>query len=113
MLSSIATIFLCQLGGELLAVVLRLPIPGPVLGMAILFTLLVVNKRVPAGVGRVADLLLANISLLFVPASVGIMLHFSRIERDILPIAIVVLGTTLATIAITGLTVRALTRKKP
>ncbi|WP_185983477.1 CidA/LrgA family protein [Aureimonas mangrovi] len=117
MLRALTAIFLFQLAGELLAASLGLPLPGPVIGMMLLFIFLLVRGRggagVPAGIGRVADGLLAHLSLLFVPAGAGIMLHVARIEREALPIGVTLVVATLATIAATGLAMRFLNRGTP
>ena len=82
MIEWLAVLTVCQLAGEAAVQAAHLPVPGPVLGMAILFAGLVWNGRVPDGLGKVADALLSNLSLLFVPAGVGIMLHFKLLEGD-------------------------------
>ena len=82
MLLAITIILLCQLAGEAIARGLGLPLPGPVLGMAFLFLLLLLRDRLRAagrnvlagdGLESVGLVLLANLSLLFVPAGVGVV----------------------------------------
>jgi holin-like protein len=92
----------CQLAGEIITRMLHLPLPGPVLGMVILFCALVVRGSVPLDLGTVSGELLANLSLLFVPAGVGVMLH-ARLLADNWPALLVtlVLSATL-TIGVTG-----------
>lgn len=72
----------CQLLGEVVTRGLGLPVPGPVLGMVILLAGLLWLHRARPGadslferraVTSVADALLANLSLLFVPAGVGVI----------------------------------------
>ena len=48
-----ALIFGCQLIGELIAVATGWPVPGPVIGMALLFVGLLVHGGVPGGLGGV------------------------------------------------------------
>lgn len=103
MLGYLTVIFCCQLVGELLATALALPVPGPVIGMAILFTGLVVKGGIPAELGEIGGALLGNLSLLFVPAGVGVMLHATLLGRDWLPISVALLASTLITIAVTAL----------
>jgi holin-like protein len=76
--------------------------------MALLFTFLALRARVPDSLDRLADGLLANLSLLFVPAGVGVMLHLPLVAREWLPIAASLVVSTLATIAVTALVMRAL-----
>ncbi|KGF66902.1 murein hydrolase transporter LrgA [Hoeflea sp. BAL378] len=110
MLSALTLILSCQLAGELVTRFLGLPVPGPVAGMVILFALLVVKGSVPDQIGAVADALLRNLALLFVPAGVGVMAHLGLIGQDWLPISVAVIGSTLATIAVTALVMNRLAR---
>ena len=102
MIEWIAVLFVCQLAGEAAVQAVRLPIPGPVLGMAFLFAGLALNGRVPEGLGKVTDALLLNLSLLFVPAGVGIMLHFKLLEGELLPLSAGLIISTLLTIGVTA-----------
>ena len=102
MLAYLTLIFACQLAGELLVAGLGLPIPGPVAGMLLLLGGLILHGRVPDDLGQLADTLLANLSLLFVPAGVGIMLHAGLIGRDWLAISVALVVSTLLTIAVTA-----------
>ncbi|MDP2121516.1 MAG: CidA/LrgA family protein [Hoeflea sp.] len=110
MLSALTLILSCQLAGELLTRFLGLPVPGPVAGMVILFVLLALKGSVPSNVGAVADALLRNLALLFVPAGVGVMAHLGLIGQDLLPISVALIGSTLATIAVTALVMKRLAR---
>ncbi|MBU4529482.1 MAG: CidA/LrgA family protein [Hoeflea sp.] len=110
MLSALTLILTCQLAGELITRFLGLPVPGPVAGMVILFALLALKGKVPDDIGVVADGLLRHLALLFVPAGVGIMAHLGLIGQDWLPISVAVVGSTLATIAVTGLMMSRLAR---
>lgn len=103
MLFYLTIIFGCQLVGESLVSWLQLPVPGPVIGMALLFLALNWKGSVPDDLSRVADGLLSNLSLLFIPAGVGVMLHFHLIETAFWPITIALVVSTLLTIALTGL----------
>ena len=102
MLGYLTLIFCCQLVGELVVTALGLPVPGPVLGMALLFAGLLTYGSVPADLASTADALLSNLSLLFVPAGVGVMLHVSLIGQDWLPISIALVLSTLLTVVVTA-----------
>lgn len=110
-LQFVALLLLCQLAGEVFVVWSRLPIPGPVIGMVLLFVGLVLRGGIPDGLGRVADRLLAHLSLLFVPAGVGVMLHLAMLREEWLAIALALVLSTVATIAVTGLIMDALIRR--
>jgi len=108
MLPALSVLLLYQLAGEALVMLLRLPVPGPVVGMALLFLTLVARGGAPDGLRDTAQSLLQHLSLLFVPAGVGVMLHFQRIGEEWLPILVAVPLSTLAAIAVTSLVLRAL-----
>lgn len=110
MLSALTLILTCQLAGELITRFLGLPVPGPVAGMAILFTLLAVKGSVPTQIGKVADVLLKHLALLFVPAGVGVMAHLPLLGRDLLPISVALVGSTVLTIAVTAVVMARLAR---
>ena len=103
MLEYFTLILCCQLVGELLVATLALPLPGPVVGMVLLFCLLMMKGAVPKALGEVSDALLGSLSLLFVPAGVGVMLHFDVLGAELIPLSVALLVSTLLTIAVTAL----------
>ena len=101
----------CQLLGEVLVIATGLPLPGPVIGMALLFVGLLLRGSIPAGLDRMGDALLSHLSLLFVPAGVGVMLHAEVIGAELLPIAGAVILGTMLTIVVTAWIMQFLTRR--
>ncbi len=88
MVIAIATLLLCQLAGEALARGLGVSVPGPVLGATLLLALLFLRDKAKPVLPReindgsldnAANMLLANLSLLFVPAGVGVIQNVSTI----------------------------------
>jgi holin-like protein len=112
MLAALTVLLVYQLVGEVVVVALRLPIPGPVVGMALLFATLVVRGRVADGLKETANGLLRHLSLLFVPAGVGVMAHLGRLTHEGWPIAVSLVVSTLATIAVTALVMRTLLARR-
>lgn len=106
MLAYLTLILTCQLVGEFLTGALGLPLPGPVLGMLLLFLLLLIRGEIPRALGQTADRLLGAMSLLFVPAGTGIMLHFRLLGEALVPLGAALIVSTLATVAVTALTMR-------
>lgn len=97
------TLILCfQLAGELANKLLSLSVPGPVIGMVLLFCVLWWRGAIPSGLARAADGLLGHFSLLFVPSGVGVMLHFGLLGEDWLAIGVALFSSTLLTIALTA-----------
>jgi holin-like protein len=105
MLQALATLLVFQTIGEVLTYALALPVPGPVLGMAMLLAYLLVNARAVERLRPTCVELLKHLSLLFVPAGVGVMLHVTRIANEWVPIVVALLGSTALAIIVTALVV--------
>ncbi len=103
---ALTVIVIFQLAGELLAKSLALPVPGPVLGMALLFASLVWHGRVPPSLTGLADGFTRHLSLLFVPAGVGLMVHASLLEKDWLAISAAIFGSTVLALIATAVVAR-------
>lgn len=112
MLFGITVLLIYQTLGEILARLLELPVPGPVLGMILLFFTLWLRKSAPDDLRETAQALLQHLSLLFVPAGVGVMIYFDRVEKEWLPILASVIGATLITLVTTALTMQWLMRRR-
>lgn len=112
MIGALATLLLCQLAGEIAARGLGLPVPGPVIGTVLLFVALLLRRErdTPQALGRVADGLLGNLGLLFIPAGVGVILYLPLLARDWAPISLAIVLGTLASIAVTGRLAQSLLR---
>lgn len=110
MINALAILLLCQLAGETVVRLLDLPVPGPVLGMALLFGVLAVRGAAPAPLSTLANNLLAHLSLLFVPAGVGVMLHLGRLEHEWLAIGAALVASTLCTIVVSVAVFRLVSR---
>lgn len=103
MLLGLTLLLGAQLLGEFVSRWLGLPIPGPVVGLALLFVALAVYGDVPAPLRTAAEGLLRYLALLFVPAGVGLMVHFTRIGEDAIAILVALLGSTIVAIVVTAL----------
>jgi holin-like protein len=112
MLNYLTLIFACQLTGEALVATTGIPVPGPVLGMMLLFAGLAIHGSVPKDLDAVSGALLSNLSLLFVPAGTGIMVHLKLLAGDGISVSVALILSTVATIAVTGLLMQALTVRK-
>lgn len=110
MLAMFTLLLVCQLVGEIIVVAFGLPLPGPVIGMALLFIVLVARGRMPLQLEAVSNQLLANLSLLFVPAGVGVMLHAQVLQTQFIAIAAALVISTLLTLLVTGWLMQALQR---
>src|SRR5215211_5733539 len=77
MLAAFTLILVCQIAGEALVRGAGLPLPGPVIGMLLLFLLM--RLPLPPELNDAADVLLKYLALLFVPAGVGAVQHLNRL----------------------------------
>jgi putative effector of murein hydrolase LrgA (UPF0299 family) len=125
MIASLSLILLCQLAGEVFVRGLGLPMPGPVIGLMLLLVLLMARDRFAVlargplqgdSVESASRVLVANLSLLFVPAGVGVVQKLDIVAEHgiaflgVLAISVVV--TLLVTVA-TFLVASRMTAKKP
>ncbi|MBU1365674.1 MAG: CidA/LrgA family protein [Gammaproteobacteria bacterium] len=106
MLSALSALLVFQLIGEVLARSLDLPIPGPVIGMILLFVTLLVRGGPGEELQTTSQNLLQHLSLLFVPAGTGIMVHLHRVSDEWLPLLVSLLVSTLATLVVTALVMK-------
>ncbi|MCG8426693.1 MAG: CidA/LrgA family protein [Chromatiales bacterium] len=105
-LSGITILLAYQLVGEVLVFFADLSIPGPVVGLLLLLVTLIVKGGVGESLEGVSKTLLTHLSLLFVPAGVGVMVHFQRIEAEWLSMGLALLLSTLLSLAFTALLLR-------
>ncbi len=106
MLLTFAVLLVFQCVGEGISFALALPIPGPVVGMLLLFAALVVSPRLLARIEATGSELLRHLSLLFVPAGVGIVASASTVAGHWPAVIAAVIVSTLATLAVTALVMR-------
>jgi len=110
LLTGLAVLLLFQCLGEFLEEWAHLPIPGPVIGMVLLFLAMCWKGRAPHSVQGMSRLLLANLSLLFVPAAVGAFLHSQQIVQDGIPLLLGILISTLLTLGVSAWLLQKLSR---
>ncbi|MCS4504827.1 Holin-like protein CidA [wastewater metagenome] len=111
MIPSLFTLLAFQLVGEITVRALRLPLPGPVLGMVLLAVALGLRGGPPEPLGRIARGLLDHLSLLFIPAGVGIIAHLSRVADEWLAITVTILASTAVTLVVSAATLSWLMRR--
>ncbi|MGY9059661.1 MAG: CidA/LrgA family protein [Candidatus Puniceispirillales bacterium] len=120
MLNSIFLIFLFQLIGELVQKVLELNIPGPVIGLILLLTTLLLSKKydhkliqnLKVNLISSAEKLVHYIPLFFLPVGVGVVMHLSFLEGSLVKVLFIIVFGTLITLALTGLLMEKLLKNK-
>jgi len=93
----------CQLVGEVLVRVTGAPLPGPVVGMVLLFVVL--WRRRPgeeSPVMEAGEYLLAHLQLFFVPAGVGVVAYLTVLRDHALPVAVALVGSWLLGLLVVG-----------
>lgn len=102
MLLGLLILLVCQLLGELVVMAVGLPIPGPVIGMLILFFGLMAYGEVPDCLRFPAESLLRYLALLFVPAGVGLIQHLELVQQEWLAILLTLVASTAIALLVTG-----------
>ncbi|MDZ7749472.1 MAG: CidA/LrgA family protein [Halofilum sp. (in: g-proteobacteria)] len=110
MIGAIAALLAFQLAGEIGVRLLGVPVPGPVAGMLLLFAALALRRRVPDDLATTANGVLAHLSLLFVPAGVGIIAHGERLAGIWPALLLTLVASTVLAVAVTALTLAGLRR---
>lgn len=110
MIGALAVLLAFQLIGEVLVQASGWPVPGPVVGMVLLFLALRWRGVMPKALRSTAETLLSHLSLLFVPAGVGIIQHGARLEEEWLAVSVALVVSTLVTVAVTAWVMRAVVR---
>lgn len=107
-LGQFGIILLILLVGDIVQKYFQLSIPSTVIGMIILLLLLLLRIVKIQWVDGISKILLDNLSLLFIPAGVGIINEFQIFKGHLLPIIAIIVITTIIVILVTGYTVQVL-----
>jgi holin-like protein len=99
-LAGVTWLLVFQSLGEALVRLAGLPLPGPVAGMALLLGALLARGDVPEAFAAAADALARHLSLLFVPAGVGVMLYAHQLADEWVPIVVALVVSTVLAIAV-------------
>lgn len=103
-------LLLYQVAGEVIARLFVLDLPGPVLGLMLLWPSLWVDW-IREQVSAVAGFLLSNLSLLFIPVGVGVILHLELLGTIWWQITLALLASTILGLIATVLLLRLLIRE--
>lgn len=104
MVPALAIILLFQLVGEVASRAAHLPLPGPVLGMVGLVAAISASERLRALIRPVAQGLLGHLSLLFVPAGVGVVAHMPTLMTHGVALIVALVASTLLAIVVGAVT---------
>ncbi|HVI06486.1 MAG TPA: CidA/LrgA family protein [Sphingomicrobium sp.] len=111
MAQNFLTLLICQVIGELVHRIAGLPLSGPIIGMVILLSWMIVRGGPSTGLRSSADSLLQYLSLLFVPAAVGVIAYMPVLQRQWLPITVALFASTILGMGAAALTMQAVNRR--
>ena len=111
MIREFLLIFVINYIGVIVAQVLKLPVPGTILGMLLLFVLLYTKILKVSSIERVSNFLLLNMTIFFLPASVELLDTMYLLKNGTLKIIFLVVFSTLLTMVVTAKTVEFLIKR--
>ena len=106
MLPAFAVLLAFQLIGESLARVLHLGIPGPVIGLCLLAAACIISRRLRDFTEKAAQPIISTLSLLFLPAAVGVVQFLPLLKSQGLALGVAIIVSTVLTLVVTALVFR-------
>ncbi len=102
LLRGLSWLVLCQLLGTVLNVLLLPMLPGPIIGMLLLFVFLMLRGEVGEPLSVASSSLLKYLPLILVPPAVGVMAYASDIAADFWAVAGALVLSLLVSLAFAG-----------
>lgn len=106
MTGAIALLLVCQLAGEAIHRLTGLPLPGAVIGMVLLVGWLALVRKERPTLEAVTGWLTAHLSIMFVPAAVGLIDEGGALSRYGVGIVVATVISVLLTLSVTALVFR-------
>lgn len=106
MLQSFVLILIINYACQILVTLIGIPIPGTIVALAVLFLLLTSGLLKADSVERAANVLLANMVILFLPPSLKLLEVYSLLGEQFLKIVLLLVLTTILTLIVTAYTVQ-------
>lgn len=113
MINGLLQLLLFQALGEVFSKFLMPFIPGPVIGLILLLVFLVWRGSVPGKIDLVGGVILGHLGLLFIPASVGVVMFLPLLQQNLLAVALALIASVAATVAVTALLLKLLSPPRP
>lgn len=88
--------------GELLHILIPLPIPASVYGLVLMLLALCSGILKMVQVKEAADFLIEIMPVMFIPAAVGLLESWSALQSIWLPVIVITILTTVIVMAVTG-----------
>ena len=112
MIGAIALLLTCQLLGEALHRLTGIPLPGAVMGLLLLLLWFVIRPGDRPVLNAVATWLIAHLSIMFVPAAVGLMQQGAVLSRYGVGIVVATALSTVLTLLVTVSVFRFVARRQ-
>jgi holin-like protein len=93
-------IFSCYGLGEVLVWLLNIPLPGVLVGLLLLLTLMRSASRLALMISKAAQPILLHMSFFFIPAVLGIGLYWPALQVNLVAILLAIVGSTVVSLAI-------------
>ncbi|MBQ2690678.1 MAG: CidA/LrgA family protein [Clostridia bacterium] len=101
-LRQLCIIMLVSFAGEAVRAILPFPIPASIYGLVIMMVLLMTKLLPLSAVEETADFLVGIMPVMFIPAAVGLMGAWGELRPVLLPVAAILVITTVLVMAVTG-----------
>ena len=111
-LKQFAIILFVSLLGELLHILIPLPIPASVYGLLLMLLALCLGILRLEQVKETAGFLIEIMPVMFLPAAVGLLESWSALQPMIGPVVVITILTTVIVMGVTGLVTQFLIRNK-
>lgn len=98
--------------GELLSLVIPLPIPGSIYGLFLLLFLLISGAVKLRHIEKAADFLIQIMPMLFIPPAVSVLPIFDSVADSLLAVVVVCVVSTLVVMVVTGVVAQFLVTRK-
>ena len=102
MLREFIIIFIINYIGTIISKTLALPIPGTIIGLLLLFALLYYKIIKLNMIENVANFLLANMTIFFMPPTVKIMDSYQLLQGNFIKFVVLIIVSTVITMGVTG-----------
>lgn len=112
MLKGLVILLSFQALGELIKAYTGMILPGPIIGMFLLFMALCLWRGVPTCLNNTSQTLIQNLALMFLPPSVGLFFLGPRFDDQWTAIIAAMTGGTVLSLIVSGLLMKFLMRKK-
>lgn len=111
-LRQFAIILFISLLGELLRILIPLPIPASVYGLVLMLVALTTGMLKVHQVKAAADFLIEIMPVMFIPAGVGLLDSWPALQPVWVPVMLITLLTTIIVMAVTGQVAQKIIRKE-